>query len=105
VPANSPDVVANTKTGNHPITWEGRYLNLGSASPGEMLTVTFPISTRKTTETIGDVLYTLEFKGNTLISIDPPGKNGPLYERAYYRASQAPMRKVERFVPDEPVKW
>jgi len=87
------------------MTWEGRYLNLGSASPGEMLTVTFPISTRKTTETIGNVLYTLEFKGNTLISIDPPGKNGPLYERAYYRASAAPMRKIERFVPDVPIKW
>jgi hypothetical protein len=105
VPANSPYVLAKSQAGSRPITWEGRYLNLGSANPGEMLTVTFPISIRKTTETIGNVFYNLEFKGNTLISIDPPGKNGPLYERAYYRADKAPMRKVERFVPDEPVKW
>ena len=70
-----------------------------------MLTVTFPISTRRTTEVIGNVPYTLEIKGNTVISIDPPGKNGPLYERAYFRAREAPMRKVERFVPDEEIVW
>jgi len=103
--SSDQEVAVMTSAGNRQFTWEGRYLNLGSAKPGEMLTVTFPIATRRTTEIIGNVLYTLEIKGNTVISIDPPGKNGPLYERAYFRATQAPMRKVERFVPDEPIKW
>jgi hypothetical protein len=105
VAANSSDVAATTATGSRQFTWEGRYLNLGSAKPGDVVTVTFPISTRTTKETIGNVDYTLEIKGNTVVSIDPPGKNGPLYERAYYRADKAPMRKVERFVPDAPIKW
>jgi hypothetical protein len=105
VSANHPEVAVMTPAGNRQFAWEGRYLNLGSASPGEVLTVTFPISTRTTTETIGNVLYTLEIKGNTVISIDPPGKNGPLYERAYFRAAEAPTRKVERFVPEELIKW
>jgi hypothetical protein len=105
VPASSQEVEVITAAGNRQFTWEGRYLNLGSAKAGETLTVTFPISTRRTTETIGNVFYTLEIKGNTVVSIDPPGKNGPLYERAYFRAPQAPTRQVERFVPDEPIKW
>ncbi len=102
---NDPDVTASTAKGHRQFTWEGRYLNLGSAVPGEMLTVTFPISTRHVTETIGKIACTLEIKGNTVVAIDPPGKNGPLYERAYFRGSEAPMRKVERFVPDDPIKW
>ena len=105
VSASEQEIAVMTASGNRQFTWEGRYLNLGSAKPGEMLTVTFPISTRQTSETIGNVRYTLEIKGNTVIGIDPPGKNGPLYERAYFRAHEAPMRKVERFVPDEPIKW
>ena len=98
-------VAVTTKDGNRQFTWEGRYLNLGAAKPDEMFTVTFPISTRRTTEVIGNVLYTLEIKGNTVVGIDPPGKNGPLYERAYFRGSEAPMRKVERFVPEEEIVW
>jgi hypothetical protein len=99
------EVAVTTKDGNRPFTREGRFLNLGSAKPGEIFTVTFPISTRRTTEVIGNVSYTLETKGNTVITIDPPGKNGPLYERAYFRADEAPMRKVERFVPDQEIVW
>ena len=105
VSPNDQEVAVTTAAGNRQFNWEGRYLNLGSAKPGEMLTVIFPISTHRTTETIGNVLYTLEIKGNTVVSIDPPGKNGPLYERAYFRAHEAPMVKVQRFVADEQIKW
>lgn len=105
VPGNSPAVSARSKSGIRQVTWEGRYVNLGAASPGEVLTVTFPIFIRRTTETIGNVRYTLEIKGNTVVSIDPPGKNGPLYQRSYYLASAAPIRKVERFVPEGPIRW
>jgi hypothetical protein len=105
VTPNAEEVSISTREGKREFTWEGRYVNAGAAKPGETVTVTFPISTRRTTETIGNVQYTLEIKGNTVISIDPPGKNGPLYERAYFRADEAPMRKVERFVPDEEIVW
>jgi hypothetical protein len=105
VSPSDQEVAVATAAGNRQFTWEGRYLNLGSAKPGEMLTVTFPIATRRVTETIGNVFYTLEIKGNSVVSIDPPGKNGPLYERAYFRAHDAPMVKVQRFVADEPINW
>ena len=70
-----------------------------------MLAVSFPIPQRRTKETIGAVPYTLDIKGNTVVNIDPPGKNGPLYQRSYYLAQQAPSRKVERFVPEEAIVW
>jgi hypothetical protein len=67
--------------------------------------MTFPIAERTVKETIGDVPYTLTIKGNTVTTIDPPGKVGPLYQRACYRANRAPLRKVSRFVPDETIVW
>ena len=105
ISTGNQEVAYMSPSGYRQFTWEGRYINLGSAKAGEMLTVTFPISTRLSTETIGNVRYTLEIKGNSVISIDPPGRNGPLYDRAYFRGHEAPMRKVERFVPDDMLEW
>jgi hypothetical protein len=87
------------------VRWQGRYVDAGVAHPGDNLVVTFPIAERNVKETIGDVPYTLTVKGNTVTTIDPPGKVGPLYQRAYYRANHARMRTVSRFVPDETVIW
>ncbi|HEV2383335.1 MAG TPA: hypothetical protein VG206_26520 [Terriglobia bacterium] len=105
VPSNSPAVAARTQAGSRHFSWNGRYLRLGSARPGDVVSVTFPIPQRRTTETIGNVSYTLHIKGNTVVSIDPPGKNGPLYQREYYLAERAPARTVARFVPDETLVW
>jgi hypothetical protein len=69
------------------------------------MVVTFPIAERTVKETIGDVPYTLTIKGNTVTTIDPAGKAGPLYQRAYYRASRAPLKTVSRFVSDETLFW
>ncbi|MFN8005667.1 MAG: glycoside hydrolase family 127 protein [Terriglobia bacterium] len=102
---SSPEVsvlVNGQKSYSH---WEGRYLHLGSMPPGKVISVTFPTPEKEVKETIGNVPYTLRLKGNTVVSIDPPGKNGPLYQRNYYLAQQAPLRKVERFVPEEFVVW
>jgi hypothetical protein len=105
IAANNPEVSAQTNGQGRQFRWTGRYLDLGSAKPGEMISVTFPIPQRRTKETIGAASYTLDIKGNTVVNIDPAGANGPLYQRSYYLAQQAPTRKVERFVAEEPVTW
>jgi len=84
--------------------WQGRYIEVGHAGPGDTITVKFPISERTVQETIGGVSYKLEIRGNTVLSIDPPGKNGPLYERTYYR-QPVKWRKVDRFVPEHTINW
>jgi hypothetical protein len=105
VMAKDPGVTAQIN--GHPLGfhWEGRYLSLASAKPGDVISVNFPIPQRQTKVTIGAVDYTLDIKGNTVIGIDPPGQNGPLYQRSYYKAGQAPERKLERFVPEAPILW
>ena len=103
--AKGPDVMARNNGQKLKFHWEERYLNLGNAKPGDVLAVSFPIPLRQSRVTIGGVAYTLGIKGNTITSIDPPGQNGPLYQRSYYLASEAPRRKVERFIPETPILW
>jgi hypothetical protein len=105
VQSKHPEVIATSGERRIPFTWDGRYLNLGSAMRGELLTVTLPIQEHRVRETIGNVAYVLDFKGNTLVNIDPPGKNGPLYQRAQYRSSKAPTRRVDRFVAEQTINW
>jgi hypothetical protein len=86
-------------------TLEGRYINIGSGKPGDKLTVRFPISERTlTNQKIGNAIYTLVIKGNTVVSIDPPGKQCPMYARNYH-ATAAPQRTVRRFLANEAIAW
>jgi len=87
------------------LKWQGRYVEAGPGLPGDAITVSFPQPTKKVTALLGAVTYTLELKGNTVVSIDPPGKNGALYQRAAYRESRVPWRKVQRFVPETEIVW
>jgi hypothetical protein len=105
IKTGSRDVICKVNGASRPLHWEGRYVNLGPARAGERMSLTFPIPTRTVQERIGNVPYTLTIKGNTVITIDPPGTVGPLYNRAYYSASAAPMRKMQRFVPEEEIHW
>ena len=105
VVAKAPGLTAESNGRALAFHWEGRYLNLGSAKPGDVVAVNFPMPRRQTRETIGGVDYTLDIKGNTVIDIDPPGQNGPLYQRTYYAGNKAPLRKVERFIPKESIVW
>jgi Beta-L-arabinofuranosidase, GH127 len=105
VKAGSSEVVGKVNGALRELNWKGRYVNLGAVKQGETIELTFPIATRKVTELIGSRHYTLEIRGNTVISVDPPGKNGALYERAHYKADEAPWRKVQRFVPAVEINW
>jgi len=84
--------------------WEGRYLALGPAQPGQRIEVAFPIAERTVKETIGGVEYTLVIKGDTVVHIDPPGRNLPLYRRDYCRSSEPRYIEVERFLSDREVE-
>jgi DUF1680 family protein len=106
VKSGSDEIGCNVNGTKKPVRWQGRYLALGAAEPGQTLVVTFPISKRTVTERIGPEKYTLVLKGNTVISIDPPGKNGPLYaDREHYSNDQAQWTKLNRFVSDEPITF
>ena len=104
IPGGSEQVSCEVNGRPRSMRWQGRYVEVGHAKPGDTITVKFPISERTVQETIGGISYKLEIRGNTVLTIDPPGRNGPLYERAYYR-QPVKWRKVDRFVPERTISW
>jgi DUF1680 family protein len=85
--------------------WTGRYASVGKAEAGCRVTVSFPISERVVKERMGGAEYTLVIKGNTVVSIDPPGRNVPLYQRGRYRETQTRWRQMNRFVSEGCIDW
>jgi len=102
--------------------WLGRYLRVKDLGAGDVVTIEFPVVERveQWTQRPGglyvgtgasegdDVTYTCRFKGNTLVEITPPLEQGPyLYQqrREKYSATEAPTRRVNRFVTPMILKW
>ena len=80
-------------------------MNLGEVKPGDLVKVRFPIHERTVVERIGNRDYTFAIKGNTVVSVDPPGRLCPLYQREYYRSGKAKWHRVTRFVSEEQIQW
>jgi hypothetical protein len=106
VMTGSQELVCTVNGGMRQLRWEGRYVSVGTVKNGDRIALTFPIEQRTIKKTIGTGSYTLVVRGNTVISIDPAGKTGPLYtDRQRYLAEDVSWRKVTRFVPDEVLPW
>ena len=106
VETQCPQMVCKVNGSPRSLHWEGRYVNVGAARAGDVVSVTFPISERTVKESIRPKTYTLVVKRNTVVSIDPPGKNGPLYQNCEkYRNDQVQWRQLKRFVPAQEIPW
>lgn len=106
VSTHGPEIRCQVNGASRSLRWDGRYVHTGAVKRGDSLTLTFPIAERTVTEQIGPGTYTLVLKGNTVVSIDPPGKNVPIYQdRAKYRKDAVQWRKVERYMPEEEIRW
>lgn len=55
------------------------YVKLGAAKLGEKISIRFPVLERKTVETASDFQYTVKWRGDDVIHIDPSGTYYPLY--------------------------
>ncbi|MBW7453283.1 hypothetical protein ACFOLF_08195 [Paenibacillus sepulcri] len=70
------------------------FLVLGEAAAGEKITVTFPLSFRKTLENAVGQTFETDWRGDDVVGITPKGRIKPLYSnRKVY--DEAPMRKGE----------
>jgi hypothetical protein len=96
-------VCVNGKERAH--AWEGRYVCVGSGNPDDTVVMTYPMTGYMIKEQLGDGIYTLTLKGNTVIDINPPGRHCPLYQRAHYREERVRWRKIQRFVAEEGLRW
>jgi len=87
------------------LTFSGRYAMVGDVKKGDSVTLNFPITERTEKVHIQGEDYTLVLRGNSVVSIDPPGKIHPLYQRGHYRSGETLWQKVTRFVPDDELDW
>ena len=90
---------------DRPVDRDGRYVDVGKVKPGDVATMTFPITERSDTVWIEKEDYMLVRKGNEVVAIDPPGRYCPLYQRDHYRQDSTRWRKIERFVSSERIYW
>jgi len=87
------------------VSWDGRYVRIGSLSSGDVATLSFPINERTDVVHIEKQRFNLTRKGNDVVSIDPPGRYHPLYQRQHYRTGGTRWREIERFVSGEDIHW
>ncbi|MEI7025915.1 hypothetical protein [Paenibacillus sp. y28] len=91
--------------GREPSRWVNKhFLLLGEAKAGEQITITFPISHRKTIENaVGQTFETI-WRGDDVVGISPEGTKKPLYSgRKVY--DQAPMREGSYRRPEKEIVW
>ena len=87
------------------VSWDGRYARFGSVKPGDVATLSFPIGERTDVVHIEKQRFTLVRKGTEVVSIDPPGRFHPLYQRQHYRDGATRWRTIGRFVSHETINW
>jgi hypothetical protein len=65
-----------------PPVWKGEYVTFRTVKPDQELTITWPLIRFKQTVSAGGGNYTYEWLGNTVVSVDPPGKGLPLFRQS-----------------------
>ncbi|MDU0203739.1 glycoside hydrolase family protein [Paenibacillus sp. MAH-36] len=91
--------------GNEASSWVNKhFLLLGAAVAGEKITVTFPLSFRKTLENAVGQTFETEWRGDDVVNITPKGTKKPLYSgRQVFE--EAPMRAGEYRRLDKEFVW
>lgn len=99
------DGTAAEGKGNEESRWVNKhFLLLGAASAGERITVTFPLSFRKTLEDAVGQTFEAEWRGDDVVGITPKGTKKPLYSgRKVY--DKAPMREGDYRRLDKEFVW
>jgi hypothetical protein len=80
----------------------GRNLLL-DVEPGDVVELSFPVPTRTDKYTIHGTVYKIQFRGATVVDIDPRNTSPtmiPIYQREAMKAATAPMHTVKRFVSE-----
>ncbi len=107
-----PDLRTEVNGHPQPAAWVGNYLTFADLRDGDRVALRFPVPEGRATYTVAahipdqERAYTLAWRGSTVIDVSPHDESPttyPLYQRDALRATEAPMRKVTRFVADTQV--
>jgi DUF1680 family protein len=87
------------------LDFDGRYAHVGDVKPGDTVMLSFPIVEQTNSVQIEKRVYAFVRKGNEVVSVEPPGKYFPTYQRLHYRTGEPRFMKVTRFIPERTIKW
>jgi hypothetical protein len=93
--------------------WEGRRITILNLKFGDNVVIQSPMvySKKKITlcAVVQPVEFTYEFKGNTVVDVEPkmsiPKEKVAIYQREHYRKDKAPMKQTIGFVPTKVIRW
>lgn len=85
--------------------WAGRYIRVPKVKKGQALTVEFPMKEQTLYRNLRGKDHVIDVRGFTVVDVQPHVEVTPLFQRDRYRQSEAPMRKVRRFVSNQNVEW
>jgi hypothetical protein len=105
IPTGSKEIAVQVGGKPRAVNWQDRYLKLGEVKAGDLIAIRCPISEGAVKEKMGQITYRLLVRGNTVVSIDPPGRLCPLFQREHLRTSEPRWRKVQRFVADKQIDY
>lgn len=79
------------------------YLWFEQLKPGDVASVRYELPLTSRDYVLGNDRYTATFKGDTAISVTPPGPYMPLYRRNRYSADTAPETEQLWHLPDREI--
>lgn len=77
-----------------PYSWQGTYIRVDKAAPGDTITVSFPLAIEERTEDLLDWSLKLKWRGDTVVSMIPEGHHRRLYQRADQDTDICPQREM-----------
>jgi len=87
------------------VIYADRYVQIGHVPASHVVSLAFPMAEQTDRVTIGHRWYSLVRKGHDVVSIDPPGRLCPLYQRDHYRDHVTLWRKATRYVASQELTW
>ena len=70
-----------------------------SVKPGDRVTVSFSMVEGEERIRVLEDEYTVHWRGNTVLGIEPQGKIGPLYQRSFLQKAEAPLTEYSYHTP------
>jgi hypothetical protein len=107
-----PDWVAKNKVklsidgiAKKAIIGKDSFVKVGKVKAGSKVSVQYPLRKIKLTEKFCGWKFTTEWRGDTVISIDPPGKRAPFFKRKHLNTGKCPMGQITRYYPENELDW
>ncbi len=78
-------------------TWDGDYVSFPETLAGQRISVIYPLPRERRSEVLDGREYRVDWKGDTVVRIDPPGKIVPLFDRGRFLKDEPPYRDEPDF--------